>query len=84
MAVRSNLDVKSDANTDLVLGQMREAQADPQLPADVRSFETLSHDAQHRVRKRLKRLRYLAELVASLYAPSRVERYLAALRDAVL
>ena len=52
------------------------------LAADVRSFETLSHDAQHRVRKRLKRLRYLAELVASLYAPSRVERYLAALRPA--
>ena len=59
------------------LGKLRR-----RLDADARSFETQSHDAQHRVRKRLKRLRYLAELVATLYAPSRVERYLAALRPA--
>ncbi len=52
------------------------------LVADARSFQTQPHDAQHRVRKRLKRLRYLTELVASLYAPSRVEPYLAALRPA--
>ncbi len=52
------------------------------LADDARSFETQSHDAQHRVRKRLKRLRYLGELVAPLYAPSRVERYLRALRPA--
>ena len=52
------------------------------LAGDARDFETLSHDDQHRVRKRLKRLRYLAELTASLHAPSRVERYLAALRPA--
>ena len=52
------------------------------LDADARRFEIRSHDAQHRVRKRLKRLRYLVELVASLYAPARVERYLAALRPA--
>ena len=59
------------------LGKLRR-----RLVADALSFETQPHDAQHRIRKRLKRLRYLAELVASLYAPSRVERYLAALRPA--
>jgi CHAD domain-containing protein len=32
------------------------------------------------VRKRLKRLRYLAEFAAPLFRPSRAERYLAALK----
>ncbi|CAN5418928.1 inorganic triphosphatase [soil metagenome] len=39
-------------------------------------FESLDHASQHRVRKRLKRLRYLAEFVASLWPDKTVERYL--------
>jgi triphosphatase len=39
-------------------------------------FDTLSIDAQHAVRKRLKRLRYLAEFVAPLHAGKAVQRYL--------
>ena len=52
------------------------------LERGAKTFERASHEDQHRVRKRLKRLRYLAELVATLYAPSRVARYLDALRPA--
>lgn len=39
-------------------------------------FRALKPSAQHRVRKRLKRLRYLSELTGSLFDPTRVERYL--------
>ena len=52
------------------------------LERGAKTFDRASHEAQHRVRKRLKRLRYLAELVASLYPSSRVDRYLDALRPA--
>ena len=43
-------------------------------------FQHIDDNERHRVRKRLKRLRYLAELVGPLYAPRSVERYLAKLR----
>ncbi len=33
-----NFDVKTDPNIDQVLAQLREAQAEPQLPADVRNY----------------------------------------------
>lgn len=52
------------------------------LEHGAKTFRRASHEAQHRVRKRFKRLRYLAELVASLYPASRVDRYLDALRPA--
>lgn len=52
------------------------------LKRDAKKFERSSPELQHRARKRLKRLRYLAELVATLYRPARVERYLDALRPA--
>jgi len=43
---------------------------------DGRRFEELALDHQHRVRKRLKRLRYLAELTASLWPGQAVQAYL--------
>ena len=52
------------------------------LKRAAKRFERSSPELQHRTRKRLKRLRYLAELVATLYKPARVERYLDALRPA--
>lgn len=45
-------------------------------------FERLDEAAQHRVRKRLKQLRYLAELVGPLYDAAAVERYVKRLRPA--
>jgi inorganic triphosphatase YgiF len=61
-----------------------------QTVRDGRRFESLSAEDQHRARKRLKRLRYLAEFVAPLFAdgddqeksPSAAERYLKRLRPA--
>lgn len=38
-------------------------------------FETLAPDQQHRVRKRLKRLRYLAEFVGPLFGRKAARRY---------
>ena len=49
---------------------------------DGRRFETLDEVSQHRVRKRLKRLRYLAECTAPLFGGHRVERWLKHLRPA--
>lgn len=59
-----------------------------QIVRDGRRFESLSSEDQHRTRKRLKRLRYLAEFVAPLFADSddekksAAERYLKRLRPA--
>jgi len=47
-----------------------------QLRKAGKRFEALSTDDQHRARKRLKRLRYLAEFVAPLYGKGRTERYI--------
>lgn len=46
------------------------------------TFATLPEVAQHRIRKRVKRLRYSVEFVSSLYAPKAVQRYLKRLRPA--
>jgi triphosphatase len=53
-----------------------------QVVRDGRRFDTLEPDAQHRVRKRLKRLRYLAEFVAPIFGKRRAARYLKDLRPA--
>ena len=53
-----------------------------QLRRAAKRFETLPPEDQHRTRKRLKRLRYLGELVGSLYKGERVERYLERLSPA--
>lgn len=45
-------------------------------------FDRLTTPEQHRVRKQLKRLRYLAEFAAPLYGPAKADAYLAALRPA--
>lgn len=47
-----------------------------------RDFLELPPVAQHRVRKQLKRLRYLAEFSASLFGEHAVERYVSRLRPA--
>lgn len=49
---------------------------------DARVFAGLDEAAQHRTRKRLKRLRYGAEFCASLYPAKSAQRYLALLRPA--
>ena len=49
---------------------------------DGERFESLPTERQHQVRKRLKRLRYLAEFVAPLFDADRAARYLARLRPA--
>ena len=57
-----------------------------QAVRDGQRFESLDTESQHRVRKRLKRLRYLAEFVAPLFdadgKSSAAERYLKHLRPA--
>jgi triphosphatase len=49
---------------------------------DARVFEALSEEQRHRLRKRLKRLRYVADALAPLFPRKRVAAYLAALRAA--
>ena len=53
-----------------------------QLRRAARRFETLPAAEQHQARKRLKRLRYLAELTGALWKDERVERYLERLSPA--
>jgi inorganic triphosphatase YgiF len=56
------------------------------IARDGRRFEKLELERQHRVRKQLKRLRYLAELTADLWPGDAVRRYLkpvAAAQDAL-
>lgn len=45
-------------------------------------FAQLDEEARHRVRKRLKQLRYLSEFTAPLFAPKAVDRYLEQLEPA--
>ncbi|HVO07732.1 MAG TPA: CYTH and CHAD domain-containing protein [Burkholderiaceae bacterium] len=57
-----------------------------QVARDGRRFERLPLERQHRVRKRLKRLRYLVELTTDLWPQSSVQTYLkrlAAAQDAL-
>ncbi len=49
---------------------------------DAKRFSELDGTQQHGVRKRLKRLRYLAEFAAPLFAGKAVDRYLAAMSSA--
>lgn len=53
-----------------------------QVVRDADGFESLSTDDQHRTRKRLKRLRYLAEFAAPAFDARAVKRYLRALEPA--
>ncbi|WP_353093414.1 CYTH and CHAD domain-containing protein [Methylibium sp.] len=53
-----------------------------QARRDAKRFDTLSDEARHRLRKRLKRLRYAVEFSSGLFPRRAVERYLDALREA--
>ncbi|TDP63038.1 CYTH and CHAD domain-containing protein [Roseateles toxinivorans] len=53
-----------------------------QLRKDAAAFDDMDDAKRHRVRKRLKRLRYGVEFVSSLYRGKAVKRYLACLRPA--
>jgi triphosphatase len=48
---------------------------------DGRHFEELAEPARHRVRKQVKRLRYLAELTRALFNGRAVDRYVASLKE---
>ncbi|MEX8520083.1 MAG: CHAD domain-containing protein [Leptothrix sp. (in: b-proteobacteria)] len=52
------------------------------LSKDCAGFATLAPEAQHRLRKRLKRLRYSVELAAALYPAKKVAAYLTVLQPA--
>lgn len=52
------------------------------LARDAKRFDHLSAAGQHRVRKRLKRLRYLSEFAIPLFASADVTRFLESWRDA--
>ncbi|MEJ8854813.1 CYTH and CHAD domain-containing protein [Variovorax robiniae] len=59
--------------------QARLGKLHKQVVRDGKRFESLPAEAQHRTRKRLKRLRYLAEFVAPLFDKAEVKRYVASL-----
>ena len=60
----------------------RLAKLHKQVVRDGERFTELPVEQQHRVRKRLKRLRYLSEFLSPLYGTQAVERYVEALRPA--
>ncbi len=47
-----------------------------QVRTDARRFERLDDPARHRLRRRVKRLRYAAEFLASLHAPKTVAQFM--------
>ncbi|MDL2338481.1 MAG: CHAD domain-containing protein, partial [Pseudomonadota bacterium] len=51
-----------------------------QVVADAERFDGLDDDGRHRLRKRIKRLRYATEFSASVFNERRVRRYLKTLR----
>ncbi|HET7526100.1 MAG TPA: CHAD domain-containing protein, partial [Burkholderiaceae bacterium] len=68
------------ATRDWVAGRLSDLHH--QVAHDGRRFDKLDLERQHRVRKRLKRLRYLAELVSGLWPRDAVRRYLKPLEAA--
>jgi len=71
-----------DAEAALAHLQQRLRRLRRQVLRDGARFESLDDEARHRVRKRLKRLRYLAEFAAPLFGARRTGRFLDALRPA--
>ncbi|OYT99059.1 MAG: inorganic triphosphatase [Burkholderiales bacterium PBB1] len=51
-----------------------------QVMTDAQAFDTLDDEGRHRLRKRIKRLRYAVEFAASLFDARGVRRYLKVLR----
>lgn len=72
------------ANTPAALERIgqRLAKLQRRLRRDATAYRRMDEAARHAVRKRVKRLRYLAELVRTLYPPGKVERLLSALEPA--
>ncbi len=66
--------------TDVIGGHLDKLHA--RLKRDAHRFDELDELERHGVRKRLKRLRYLGELVAPLYRGGRVGRFLEQLEPA--
>ena len=64
----------------LISGRLDELRQ--RIAKDGKRFDALDPDRQHRVRKRLKRLRYLCEFAAPLFGVKEVTRYLFAWRKA--
>ncbi|HJV71020.1 CHAD domain-containing protein [Ideonella sp.] len=62
--------------------RQRLARLHAQAARAARPFETLPEAEQHRARKRVKRLRYLAEFTAALFERHAVKRYLRPLAEA--
>jgi inorganic triphosphatase YgiF len=62
--------------------RQRLKRAHRQAVAGAAGFADLPEEAQHRIRKRVKRLRYSVEFVSSLYPAKAVQRYLKRLRPA--
>jgi triphosphatase len=65
---------------DVVSARLKDLRRTSAKRAD--EFKRLTIEEQHDVRKQLKRLRYVAELTASLYGRKKVARYIAALEPA--
>lgn len=60
----------------------RLSQLDGAVRRDGRVFQKLATERQHRVRKRVKRLRYLAEFVSPLWSDNAVSHYIDRLKPA--
>ncbi len=76
--------MSAEAAHDLIAGRLRKLHR--QVTRDGEHFEQLALAAQHRVRKRVKRLRYLAEFSIALWPGTQQRRYLkrlAAAQDAL-
>lgn len=65
---------------DLLVRRLRKLSR--QVTRDARHFDELPFEAQHRARKRLKRLRYLAGFAAPAFAPAAVRRWKRHVSDA--
>lgn len=74
-----------DVTSDAALASLAAERLDAwhaQVRRDAKRFDTLDDEARHRLRKRVKRLRYAAEFSAALFPRRAVERYMAPLRAA--
>ena len=72
----------SEAGGARALARRRLQKLHRQVVGDAKGFESLPVEAQHRTRKRLKRLRYLAEFAAPAFDAKAVKRYLKKLEPA--
>jgi inorganic triphosphatase YgiF len=78
--IASDGDAASTRPTAVIAAHLAKLHA--RLKRDARRYEQLDELERHAVRKRLKRLRYLSELVAPLYRSGRVDRFLEQLEPA--